>query len=128
MHTEYKPDTCLVYDTYGICKISRIENISFSKGTPKRPYYVLSPLNSPASTYYVPVENEVLQKKLRLPMTESEINDLLKTAVGQSVKWIENRQEKSLVCGAELFALFGKVKTALIKTAYETDKLCRDTA
>ena len=95
MKPEYKPDTCVVYDTYGICKVNKIDNISFSKGTPKRPYYILSPLNSPSSTYYVPITNEALQNKLRLPMTEPEIKDLLKRSQSHSVKWIENRQERN---------------------------------
>lgn len=113
MQTEYKVGTCLVYDTYGICKVTKTENISFSKSTPKRPYYVLSPLNSPSSTYYVPVGNEEVQKKLRLPLTEKEIKTLLEKSLSCPVCWIENRQERNETFGrilasgitAELIAL-----------------------
>lgn len=119
MQTEYKPDTCLVYDTYGICKVLRIENISFSKGTPKRPYYVLSPLNAPASTYYVPVGNEALQKKLRLPMTENDINALLQKSQKCSVKWIENRQERNETFGRILSAGITEELICLIGCLYE---------
>lgn len=95
MQTEFNAGTCLVYDTYGICKVTKIESISFSKGTPKRPYYVLSPLNSPSSTYYVPVNGEATQTKLRLPLTQAQINTLLEKSLACNIKWIENRQERN---------------------------------
>lgn len=42
MQTEYKVGTHLVYDTYGICKLTETENISFSKGTPKALLYFIA--------------------------------------------------------------------------------------
>ena len=119
MQTEFKVGTCLVYDTYGICKVTGIENMSFSKGTPKRLYYVLSPLSSPASTYYVPAGNEALQKKLRLPLAEDEIKALLENSLSCSISWIENRQERNDVFGRILHSGITPELIALIACLFE---------
>ncbi len=92
MSEKYSIGDFVVYDVYGICKIDRIENISFTKREPKRNYYVLSPVNAPTSTYYVPISKDVTDKKLRLPMSENEIQFLLSTAKNSDIEWIENRQ------------------------------------
>ena len=119
MQTEYKVGTYLVYDTYGICKLTETENISFSKGTPKKPYYILSPLNSPSSTYYVPVGNEAAQKKLRLPLTEKEIRSLLEKSLDCHINWIENRQERNDTFGRILSLGITTELIALIVCLFE---------
>lgn len=95
MKEKYSKGAFLVYDTYGICKISEIKKMSFSKSAPLRSYYVLSPLNSPSSTYYVPVENEALCGKLREPMREREIKALLSESAELTLDWIDNRQNRN---------------------------------
>ena len=94
MSTEYKAGTYVVYDSYGICKISGIEKISFSRNSPKQNYYVLSPIGSTSSTYYVPVSGQVADKKIRLPMTELQIKSILSEALCDELKWIDNRQAR----------------------------------
>lgn len=95
MSEKYNVGDYVVYDVYGVCKILKIENLSFVSGTPKRSYYVLYPLNATASTYYVPVSGETSQQKLRHPMTEEEIGKLLLTAKNTVLQWIEKRQERN---------------------------------
>ena len=94
MSAEFNIGDFVVYDVYGICKILRTENISFSKGTPKTAYYVLSPVNAPSSTYYIPLSGEIAAQKLRPPMTEKEIQALLLESRKFSPDWIEKRQER----------------------------------
>jgi RNA polymerase-interacting CarD/CdnL/TRCF family regulator len=94
MSEKYSIGDFVVYDIYGICIVNKIENLSLISGTPKRKYYILSPINSPASTYYVPVSGEAVNK-LRLPMTETEIQQLLLKAKSSSPAWIEKRQERN---------------------------------
>lgn len=89
-----KGDT-LVYDTYGLCQIREIKNISFSKLEAKQDYYVLTPLTNTASTYYVPVNNEKASAKLRLPLTKEQIDCMLSQAKDENCKWIDNRQLRS---------------------------------
>lgn len=119
MQTEYKVDTYLVYDSYGICKVTETENISFSKVAPKKPYYILSPLNLPSSTYYVPVGNEAVQKKLRLPLTEKEIKSLLEKSLNCHIGWIEARQERNETFGRILSSGISAELIALIVCLFE---------
>lgn len=92
----YPEGTFLVYDTYGICEIKSVKKMAFTKSAPFKTYYVLSPLNSPSSTFYVPVDNEELcSSKLRAPMSEQEIKKLLDKSKDVSVDWIDNRQNRN---------------------------------
>ncbi len=91
----YTKGEYLVYDTYGVCEIKEIKSIRFSKTAPLNTYYVLSPLNSPNSTFYVPTQNEELCKKLRRPMSEEQIKAILGEAADISADWIDNRQMRN---------------------------------
>ena len=95
MSEKYNVSDFVVYDVYGVCKILKIENLSFLSGTPKQSYYILSPLNSSASTYYVPTEGQTATQKLRSPMTEDEIHNLLLTTKNTVLYWIDKRQERN---------------------------------
>ncbi len=95
MSEKYNVGDYVVYDVYGICRISKIEKLTFIKNKPKRDYYVLSPLNADSSTYYVPVSGDAAGDKIRLPMTEDEIRQLLTTAKNTVITWIEKRQERN---------------------------------
>lgn len=94
MSEKYNIGDFVVYDIYGICTVSKIENLSLISGAPKRKYYILSPLNAASSTYYVPVSGEAVNK-LRAPMTEAEIQQLLLKAKASMPDWIEKRQERN---------------------------------
>ncbi len=91
----YTKGEYLVYDTYGVCEIKEIKIMRFSKTAPTDTYYVLSPLNSPNSTFYLPAKNEELLKKLRRPMSEEQIKCLLSEATGISLDWTDNRQMRN---------------------------------
>ena len=49
MSEKYNIGDFVLYDIYGICTVSKIENLSLISGAPKRKYYILSPLNAAAS-------------------------------------------------------------------------------
>lgn len=95
MKEEYKQGDFLVYDTYGICEIKSVKKMNFAKGTPMKNYYVLAPLNSPNSTFYLPVDNDELCHKLRNPLSESEIKKLLDESKDVLISWIDNRQNRN---------------------------------
>ncbi len=84
--------THVVYDIYGICRITDIKPMAFISGEKKKDYYILSVLNSPTSTYYVPVDGA--EGKLRHPMTKEEIHLLLDTPGETQVSWNDNRQSR----------------------------------
>ncbi|MBQ8502698.1 MAG: CarD family transcriptional regulator [Clostridia bacterium] len=84
--------SAVVYDVYGVCRVQEIKMMSFSRDKIKEKYYVLAPLNSAISTYYVPVNGEKLNKKLRRPFTVEQIHSLLDKVKDCDYGWIDNRQ------------------------------------
>ena len=95
MKEVYEVGTAVVYDVYGVCIVKEVKLMSFFNGQPKESYYVLSPLNNRASTYYVPVNKDNTQMKLRKPLSEAEIRRLLSQSEKCECSWIENRQLRS---------------------------------
>lgn len=87
----FKKGSCLIYESYGLCKLEDIREMSFCRGQEKKTYYVLSPFNAVGSTFYVPAE---AVGKLRLPMERGEIDSLLTAARDTRIDWIENRQQR----------------------------------
>ena len=92
MTEKYEKGTFLVYDTYGVCEVTEVRRMKFSKTAPLQTYYVLTPINSHNSTFYLPADNKELCARLRKPMSEKQIKDLLSAAEGNSFEWIDNRQ------------------------------------
>ena len=123
MPEKYTIGSFVVYDVYGICKIDRIEKISFSKDSPKKYYYILSPLNSPSSIYYLPISSDVTSKKLRLPMTEYQIKALLIEAKTSNLKWIEKRLERHDLSSRILSKGISPDLVCLIGCLYERRKI-----
>lgn len=95
MNNVYEVGAAVVYDVYGVCIVRDVKPMSFFSGQSKENYYVLSPLNNGASTYYVPVNKDKAQTKLRKPLSEAEIRELLSQAKKCECSWIENRQLRS---------------------------------
>lgn len=87
--------SAVVYDVYGVCKVNEVKMMSFSRERKMEKYYVLSPLNSSVSTYYVPVNSEMTSKKLRAPLTKEQIHGILSQARDCDYSWIDNRQLRS---------------------------------
>lgn len=119
MSEMFAEGAAVVYDIYGVCRIKEIKPMSFTGGKPTQKYYVLSPLNSSLSTYYVPVDSEKLTKKLRNPLTKSEIHSLLHGTAKNSMQWIENRQMRSETFRAILNEGVSAELLSLIKCLFE---------
>lgn len=56
----------------------------------KKKYFVLKPINSSSSTYYVTNDNETLISKMRKLLSEKEINELIDSMASESANWIAN--------------------------------------
>ncbi len=95
MSNAYEIGSAVVYDVYGVCTVKDVRPMSFFSGQKKENYYVLVPHNNSTATYYVPVDKDRTGKKLRTPLTEKEIRELLVKAKGCECSWIENRQQRS---------------------------------
>lgn len=95
MKEVFTKNDILVYDNYGLCRMEGIRNTNFLSGMPKQDYYILVPLANSASTYYVPVKNEKAVSKLRHPLSEAQIKNMLTESRDINISWIENRQLRS---------------------------------
>lgn len=87
---QFEINDTVVHITLGLCRIKRIEFMSFSSDRPKEKYYVLSPFSSSCSTCYVPVKNG--NSHLRRPLNKEDFTKMINEAKLINVKWNDNRQ------------------------------------
>ncbi len=86
----------VVYGTQGVCTVREISILKLGKT--KGEYYVLSPVDDPGSTVYVPTANEKLMGKLRPVLTEKEADALIDEAVREPLEWIVSDAERKSTC------------------------------
>ena len=86
----------VVYGTQGVCMVKEISMLKLGKT--KGEYYVLSPIDDPGSTVYVPTASEKLANKLRPVLTGSEANALIDEAANEPLDWITSDNERKTVC------------------------------
>lgn len=86
----------VVYGTQGVCTVREISMLKLGKT--KGEYYVLSPVDDPGSTVYVPTSNEKLMGKLRPVLTEKEADALIDEAVREPLEWIVSDAERKSTC------------------------------
>lgn len=86
----------VVYGTQGVCTVKEISMLKLGKT--KGEYYVLTPVDDPGSTVYVPTANEKLMSKLRPVLTGEEADALITEAVREPLEWIVSDAERKTVC------------------------------
>ena len=88
----FKVDDVVRYGTNGVCRITDITVRSFCGE--EMEYYVLRPVASADSTYYVPVYNEQLVSRMQYILSSDEIHALIGNIGEYNVQWIENDKER----------------------------------
>ena len=78
----------IIYGTQGVCKIAGTEEKSIS-GT-RKTYFVLKPVKDPASTIFVPTDNELVLKKMRRLLTREQIHKLIDSMASEDAQWISD--------------------------------------
>ena len=86
----------VVYGTQGVCTVKEISMLKLGKT--KGEYYVLTPVDDPGSTVYVPTANEKLMSKLRPVLTGEEADALITEAMREPLEWIVSDAERKTVC------------------------------
>lgn len=81
----------IVKSTNGVCKIEDIVNPDFVADSSKL-YYKAMPLLDKSATLYIPVDK--VDETMRLVMTESEADALLKKIPSINQIWISNEKER----------------------------------
>ncbi len=88
----FKINDMIVYGSHGVCKIEGIEEKELM-GT-RKTYFVLKPVRSDTSTYFVPAENDMLLAKMRKLLSEKEINELIDSMANEQANWIADENER----------------------------------
>lgn len=87
----YKVNDAVVYSTYGVCKITAIEERDFSGENVE--YYVLRPVTDTRNTFYVPTSKGD-ENNLRPVYTREDVDELIKAMPEYEFIWIESRLER----------------------------------
>lgn len=83
---------CVVYGSAGVCRLTGIEKQCFD-GEHEMDYFILSPLHSSTSKYYLPVNK--CSNKIRKLLTKDEIISLIDSAAkSDDVCWQNNSKER----------------------------------
>lgn len=92
--TVYQSGDQVTYGIHGVCNITAVEKQRVGKKLVE--YYVLEPVNSAGSRFYVPTKNEIAVSKLNPVLDASQVQQLLASdAVRQDV-WIEDEGQRKL--------------------------------
>ena len=83
----------IIYGSAGICKIGKIQNISFSGLGEKKQYYILEPLNCPGEKLYVPLDNELLIKRIKFLISYEDLLELINNT--HEYHWVSESRMRS---------------------------------
>jgi len=109
----YKLGDQVVYGIHGVYRIVDIEQRRIDRKTIE--YYVLSPVHSETSCFYIPTQNEKALSKLVPLLTEEELSRLLLWAKDEDL-WIEEdnsrkQKVKEVLASADRKEMIGWVRT-----------------
>lgn len=81
----------VVYGGNGVCKIARIEEMSFFNAMPEE-YYVLEPVfGGQSSTMFVPSSNEIMMAKMKPVISREEAEEILLHMKDNPMEWPEEK-------------------------------------
>ncbi len=83
------------YRAEGICKITDIRKEYFGSVGSGEEYYILTPLNDPKSTVFVPIANEKLVGMMRKLLSPREIQALVEELREKRLPWISDSRARN---------------------------------
>lgn len=107
-----KGDTIL-YRPTGVCEIADIRKETIAKNTNQ--YYILKPVYRPASTIYVPVDNEKLTSHMCELISKQEAKSLLENGKKGAIKWLDDSKKRVIEYNEALFDINRGVAIEIIK-------------
>lgn len=84
----------IVHGRNGVCKIEDITHIDISGADKKQLYYALSPMKSPGSKVFFPVDSDKVI--MRAIVTKEEAENIVKAIETIEPAWIENERQREL--------------------------------
>lgn len=89
-----KIGTYVMYGKTGVCFVKEQTTMYGSTGL----YYVLNPISDSRSSVFVPCDNPTLVARMRPLLTREEIDSLLSDADEVKMDWVDDRNERGLLC------------------------------
>jgi CarD family transcriptional regulator len=95
MTAQYKKGNYITYSNNGVCLIEDIKNMDFQFNSEQKKFYVLKPVSEPASTIFVPIDNDTLTSKIRYVLSKKEVDDLIVSMKEEEIPWIEDKNTRA---------------------------------
>ena len=92
-----KVNDTVLYGAMGVCRVDSIEKMKF--GREKKEYYILTAVNNPDSTFYVPVDSTELVAKMKRILSVDEIFEVIAEVVKEADIWIDDDNERRIKFG-----------------------------
>ena len=114
----YKVGEIIAYGSQGICRVEEITARQI--GDFSADYYILKPLYDSRSTVSVPVANEKLTARMRLPLDRKGASELVKSMDGAATLWIDDDNKRresynSLVTEGDPYRIAALFKTLVLR-------------
>lgn len=87
----------VIYRSEGVCQISDIRQEHFGTAGVENTYYILTPLNDPKSTLFVPTDNEKLVGMMRRLLSAEEICRMAEEVRSERLEWIPESRARNNV-------------------------------
>ena len=88
----FQVNDVIIYGAQGVCKITGTEE-KIIDGK-KKTYFVLKPVSDKGATIFVPMDNELILKKMRRLLTTEEMHKLIDSMQEDNALWVENENER----------------------------------
>ena len=123
----YHIDNVVIYGLHGVCRIADITEKDFSGENLL--YYILKPVFDDRSTFFVPVDNETISKKIRPLLSSDEVKHLIHDISNQETIWIADDKHRKdtyrkIIDNGDRLELMKLIKTLYLrkKTQQEAGK------
>ncbi len=121
----FNAEEVIIYGGYSVCKIVEITQKELDGKMVD--YYVLKPVFNSGSTVFVPVNNEILRKRMHTVICKNDALDLIKSMPMIEVIWVDNenaRKEKykGILAKRERSEIIGLIKALHIHQKQQADK------
>ena len=92
MSQKYQIGEYIRYGSNGVCLIDDIRLMGVAKENDL--YYILRPIADRNSTFFIPVESDTAQEKMRTLLTREEIDALIDSVHVDLSVWIDDRKQR----------------------------------
>jgi len=121
----FSADEVIIYGGYSVCKIAEITQKELNGKMVD--YYVLKPVFNSGSTVFVPVNNEILKKRMHTVICRESALELIKTMPMMDSIWVDNenaRKEryKDILSKRERNEVIGLIKALHIHQKKQAEK------